>query len=74
MRHDANLIGQKVGRLRYARGWTQEQLAAKLQILQCDVSREVVANIENRRSVATDKHCFFLAKVFNVSIDELFRP
>jgi transcriptional regulator with XRE-family HTH domain len=74
MRHDANLIGKKVGRLRYAKGWTQEILAAKLQILQCDVSREVVANIENRRSVATDKHCFFLAKVFNVSIDELFRP
>ena len=74
MQHDANLIGKKVGRLRYAKSWTQEVLAAKLQILQCDVSREVIANIENRRSVATDRHCFFLAKVFNVSIDELFRP
>ena len=74
MRHDANLIGRKVGRLRYARSWTQDVLAAKLQILQCDISRDVIANIENRRSVATDKHCFFLAKVFSVSIDELFRP
>ena len=51
MQHDANLIGKKVGRLRYAKSWTQEVLAAKLQILQCDVSREVIANIENRRSV-----------------------
>ena len=74
MRHHANLIGPKIGKLRYARVWTQDVLAAKLQILQCDISRDVVANIENRRSVATDKHCYFLAKVFNVSIDELFRP
>ncbi len=74
MRHDANLIGPKVGRLRYAKGWTQEVLAAKMQIMECDISRDVVANIENRRSIATDKQCFFFARVFTVGIDELFRP
>ena len=74
MRYHANLIGSKIGRLRYARSWTQDTLAAKLQILGCDVSRDVIANIENRRSVATDKQCFFMAKVFSVSIDELFQP
>jgi transcriptional regulator with XRE-family HTH domain len=74
MKNDANLIGKKVGKLRYARGWSQEMLAAKLQIVQCDVSRHVITNIENRRSIATDKHCFFLAKVFNVPIGDLFLP
>lgn len=28
MRHHANLIGPKIGKLRYARGWTQDVLAA----------------------------------------------
>ena len=74
MQHDANHIGRKVARLRYLKGWTQDTLVAKLQILQCDITRDIIANIELRRCVATDKHCCFIAKVFNVSIDELFRP
>ncbi len=74
MNRNANIIGKKIARLRYNLGLTQEMLAAKLQILQCDISRDIVANIENKRSVATDKHCFFLAKVLGVSINELFRP
>jgi len=74
MRHDSNLIGRKVAKLRYTKGWSQDTLVAKLQVLQCNITRDVLANIETQRSVATDKHCFFLAKVLGVSIDELFRP
>ena len=74
MRHDSNLIGRKVAKLRYMKGWSQDILVAKLQVLQCNITRDILANIETKRSVATDKHCFFLAKVLGVSIDELFRP
>ena len=74
MQHDANLIGRKVARLRYQKGWTQDALVAKLQVLQCNITRDIIANIELRRCVATDTRCAFLARVFNVSIDELFRP
>ena len=74
MRHDANLIGRKVAKLRYNKGWSQDTLVAKLQVLQCNITRDILENIEIQRSVATDKHCFFLAKVLRVSIDELFRP
>lgn len=73
MQHDANLIGRKVARLRYQKGWTQDTLVAKLQILQCDITRDIIANIELRRCVANDTQCAFLARVFSVSIDELFR-
>ena len=45
-----------------------------LQVLQCNITRDVLANIEIKRSIATDKHCFFVAKALGVSIDELFRP
>jgi transcriptional regulator with XRE-family HTH domain len=74
MRHDANLIGRKVAKLRYNKGWSQDTLVAKLQVLQCYITRDILENIEIQRSVATDKHCFFLAKVLRVSIDELFQP
>jgi len=70
----SNLIGRKIAKLRYTRGWTQDTLVAKLQVLQCDITRDILANIETRRSPASSVHCFFLAKVFGVSIDELFRP
>ena len=49
-------------------------LVAKLQILQCNITRDILANIELRRSVATDKHCCFIARAFGVEVDELFRP
>ena len=54
MQHDANLIGRKIARLRYQKGWTQDTLVAKLQILQCNITRDILASIEVRHSVATD--------------------
>jgi len=60
--------------LRYQKGWTQKTLVAKLQILQCNITRDILASIEVRRSVATDKHCCFIAKALGVTIHELFRP
>ena len=74
MQHDANLIGRKIARLRYQKGWTQDTLVAKLQILQCNITRDILANIELRRCRGTDKHCRFIAKAFGVTIHELFQP
>ncbi len=39
-------VGQKVRRLREAGGLTQEQLAARLQVRGCDVTRSALAKIE----------------------------
>jgi hypothetical protein len=47
---------------------------AKLQLLQCHITRDILANIELRRTLATDKHCCFIAKALGVTIHELFRP
>jgi transcriptional regulator with XRE-family HTH domain len=74
MKHDANLIGRKIARLRYQKGWTQNTLVAKLQVLGSNITRDMLANIELRRCVATDKHCGVLAQVFSVDINELFQP
>ncbi len=39
-------VGQQVRRLREAVGLTQEQLAARLQVRGCDVTRSALAKIE----------------------------
>ena len=74
MYHDSNVIGQTVSRLRYERHWSQDDLVARLQIMGCGITRSVLANIETRRSVATDKQIVFLAQVFGVDVGRLFPP
>lgn len=39
-------VGQQVRRLRESGGLTQEQLAARLQVRGCDVTRSALAKIE----------------------------
>jgi transcriptional regulator with XRE-family HTH domain len=72
MPRNANLIGRNVAKFRYQAGWTQEFLAARMQLLGCYISREIIANIETRRSAVTDKRIVFFATVFKVSLNDLF--
>ena len=58
-----NNIGPQVRRRRYALGWSQSILAAKLQIAGFDISRSGVSKIEARLSYADDKALLFLAEV-----------
>ena len=74
MRREANVIGPMVVKLRYRRSWTQDDLVAKLQLLGCYMTRDILANIETRRSIATDRQITFLAVVFRVSVADLFPP
>jgi transcriptional regulator with XRE-family HTH domain len=69
-----NFIGRNISRLRYQRARTQDQLVAKLQILGCDISRDILASVETLRSIATDKQVWFLAVVFDVEPQDLFNP
>jgi len=68
----ANLVGQAVVRLRFQRNWTQEMLAAKMQLAGHDITRAVIANIESRRSAARDEHIIGFVKVFGVEFKDLF--
>jgi transcriptional regulator with XRE-family HTH domain len=71
-RHDANVIGPTVSTLRYRRGWTQEEAVAKLQRFGCYMTRDILANIETRRCVVSDKQIEFLAQLFGVNVGDLF--
>ena len=67
-----NLIGPAVRKFRNQKNWTQEALAARLQVEGWDVSRESVAKLEAQFRRAPDCELLFLAKVFGVEVIELF--
>lgn len=72
MKRWANNIGPHLTRIRRRRGLTQEQLAAKLQINESDMTRQVVANIEARRRRVYEDHFRALVKVLRCDLNELF--
>jgi transcriptional regulator with XRE-family HTH domain len=72
MLKNANVVGQNVIKFRYQAGWTQEVLAARMQLLGCCITRDIIAQIETRRTTVNDKRVMFFAKVFGVEIGRLF--
>lgn len=67
-----NLIGPQVARIRYARGMTQDELAAKCQVAGLDISRSTLAKIEAQIRCATDYDVWQLSRILRVSMEELF--
>lgn len=67
-----NLVGPQVRKLRAKNEWTQEALAAKLQVEGWDVSRESLAKLEAQFRRVPDCELLFLVKVLGVEIVELF--
>ena len=67
-----NIIGPKVREIRQKFGFTQDQLAAKCQVLGCDLTRGTLAKIESRVRAVSDHEIPFLAKALNVGIESLF--
>jgi|HubBroStandDraft_6_1064221.scaffolds.fasta_scaffold2095114_2 transcriptional regulator with XRE-family HTH domain len=74
MRRHANIIGQNVVKLRYQKDWTQDQLAAKMQLSGHYITRQIIANIETRRSSVNDKRIACFAEIFEVKTGDLFPP
>jgi len=67
-----NIVGRQVGRLRYQHGWTQEMLAARLQLEGWMISRSGISKIENGSMYVPDFRLFYFARVFRVEISKLF--
>lgn len=58
--------------LRRQRNWSQEKLAAKLQLFGWDISRESVSKLENHQRRVPDLELFILSKVLGTGMEELF--
>lgn len=67
-----NIVGSKVKEIRESQKLTQDQLAAKCNLLNWNISRGTLAKIEANVRRVTDIEVKILAKVLNVQIDNLF--
>lgn len=67
-----NVIGPQVRKIRTRKGWTQNQLALKLQLWGWDTSRESVTRLEGQSRRVPDLELFVLAKILGVKADDLF--
>ena len=71
--NNMNIIGKNVRRLRKERGWSQQTLSLKLELLGVYVCRGSVSRIEDMSRTVTDIELFAIAKVFEISPEELFK-
>ena len=65
-------IGNNLRRLRESAGLTQEQVAAKLQLSGCDVTRSAVAKIEVGQRHLYPDEVILLKNILGASFDEIF--
>ena len=65
-------IGNNIRKLRERSGLTQEQVAAKLQIGGCDITRSAVAKIEVGQRHLYPDEIILLKEILLVTYEEIF--
>ncbi len=68
-----NIVGPKIRQLRQDKGWTQDALAARCNILDWDISRGTLAKIESQLRRVTDREVVILAAALKVEIQQVYR-
>jgi len=71
METNLNVVGQNISKFRLRRDWTREELAAKLQLLGCNITPQILANIETRHCSVTDCQIVFFSEVFGIPAEDL---
>ena len=66
-----NMVGENVRKLRIQRGMSQQALSEKLETVY--ICRGSISRIEDNQRSITDIELYGLAKVLNVSIEDLFK-
>ena len=67
-----NIIGGKVKQFRKKNRMSQQKLSNKLELMGVYVCRGSVSRIEDWSRTVTDIELYALAKVFGVSVDDMF--
>ncbi|MGI2144018.1 helix-turn-helix domain-containing protein [Shewanella frigidimarina] len=67
-----NIVGENVRTIREQNGWTQEQLTAKCNLLEWNISRGTLAKIESKVRRVTDIEVKLLAEALETNIGSLF--
>ncbi len=67
-----NLVGKNIERIRKSKGIKQKDFIAQLQIMGCDMNPTSYSKLEGQIRSATDKEIFVIAKILDISMEELF--
>lgn len=66
-----NISGEKIRELREQAGFSQEQLAAKLQLSGLNLNQKAISRIETGDRVIPDFELLYFSQIFHVSISTL---
>lgn len=66
-----NVSGQRIREYREAADLSQEQLAAKLQLLGHNINQKAISRIETGDRVVPDFELLYFSKALNVSVYDL---
>lgn len=67
-----NIVGKNVRKIRKNKGWTQDQLVARCNLINWNVSRGTLAKIESNVRRVTDIEVDLLSKALDVEVSQLF--
>ena len=68
-----NLIGKNVSKIRKQKKMSQQELSAKLELMSVYVCRGSISRLEDQTRTVTDIELYALARVLQVSVDELLK-
>ena len=68
-----NLISERLIELRKRHGLSQRDLARELQILGCDMDKNVITRIETQKRYVTDIEIQKICQVFHVTFEDLIQ-
>lgn len=68
-----NICGINIAKLRKTLRISQRELADRLQVIDLDIDKNAVQRIESGQRFVTDIELISLAKVFNVTVEDLLR-
>ena len=67
-----NQIGINIRHIRENQNMTQDELAAKLQILGCDITRSAIAKIEVGQRHLYPDEILLIKEIFQTDFDKIF--
>lgn len=67
-----NIVGKEIARMRKELHISQRELSDRLQLIDLDIDKNAVQRIESGQRFVTDIELIYIAKVFGVSITELY--
>lgn len=65
-------VGNNIRKIRESQGMTQETLAAKLQLMGCDITRRAVAKIEVGQRHLYPDEIILIRRILNTTYDLIF--